>query len=293
VGDARLFIAALLLVESLYYIFARLLFALLPPAAGAMYMMALGTLEIAVLLRGRIDWSVLSRHRWLFLALGGLVGVNTNMGFVAMRYVDPGTASVLSLTSIVFGVGLGLVWLGERLSRAEWLGAAIATAGVVTITAAPGDYLRWGSAIVIAATFLYALHAAVAKRYSAHIPFGEFMLFRTGAVAAVLVVLALAQGQLVWPSPPVWGWLLVAATVNVVIGRALYYVVLRRIDVSLLTIILTLTPVVTWLWSMALFGGRPGRFEIAGGAATLAGVLIVTSSRAGLLSPGPSRRRAR
>jgi EamA domain-containing membrane protein RarD len=286
VRDVRLLIAALLLVESLYYIFARLLWALLPPAAGAMYMMALGTLEIALVLRGRIDWSVLWRHRGLFAALGVLVGVNTNLGFVAMRYVDPGTASVLSLTSIVFGVALGLVWLGERLSRAEWLGAAIAAAGVLTITAQPGEYLRWGSAIIVGATFLYALHAAAVKRYGAHIPFGEFMLFRSGAVAAVLVVLALAQRQLVWPPARVWGWLVVAATINVVIGRALYYVVLRRIDMSLLTIILTLAPVATWLWSMALFGGRPGAWEILGGAATLAGVLVVTSSRAGLLRSG-------
>jgi drug/metabolite transporter (DMT)-like permease len=91
----------------------------------------------------------------------------------------------------------------------------------------------------------------------------------------------------------VWGWLFVAATINVVIGRALFYVVLRRIDMSLLTIILTLTPVLTWIWSMALFGGRPGRLEILGGAATLLGVLLVTSSRAGLLSPGRAPGRPR
>jgi len=69
----------------------------------------------------------------------------------------------------------------------------------------------------------------------------------------------------------------------VVISRGLYYLVLRRMDMSVLTIILTLTPVVTWVWSMALFGWRPGLAEIGGGVATLAGVLIVTASRAGML----------
>lgn len=68
-----------------------------------------------------------------------------------------------------------------------------------------------------------------------------------------------------------------------VISRGLYYLALRRLDMSVLTIILTLAPVVTWLWSMALFGGRPSGAEIAGGMATLAGVLIVTASRARLL----------
>ena len=283
VTDPRLLVAGLLLVDSLYYIFARVLLPLLPPAAGALYMLALGAVEIAVLMRGRIDWRVLRRHGWLFLAVGALVGVNTNLGFVAMRYVDPGTAALLSRTAILFGVGLGVVWLGERLSRIETIGTAIALAGVIVITAQPGDYFRWGALLVVGATLLYAVHSALVKRYGGDIPFGEFMFFRVASVAGVLVPLAVAQGALVWPTPLAWGWLVLAATVNVVISRSLYYLALRRLDMSFLTIILTLTPVVTWLWSIVLFGGRPTLQEVVGGIATLAGVLVVTSSRAGLL----------
>jgi drug/metabolite transporter (DMT)-like permease len=87
----------------------------------------------------------------------------------------------------------------------------------------------------------------------------------------------------VWPSAVAWGWIVVAAAVNVVLSRGVYYLALRRLDMSFLTIILTLTPVVTWVWSIAMFGGRPTGVEVAGGVATLGGVLLVTASRAGLV----------
>jgi drug/metabolite transporter (DMT)-like permease len=283
VTDPRVLVVGLLVVDSLYYIFARLLLPLLPPAAGAMYMMVVGTAQIAVLLRGRLDWTVLWRHRWLFLSVGLLVGVNTNMGFVAVAYVDPGTAALLSRTSILFGVALGVVWLGERLRRLEVVGAAIAVAGVAVISFQPGEYLRWGALLVVASTALYALHSAVVKRFAGEIPFGEFMFFRVAAVAVVLVVLAVGQGAAVWPNASTWGWIVVAAAVNVVLSRGVYYLALRRLDMSFLTIVLTLTPVVTWLWSIVAFGGRPTAVEVAGGVATLAGVVLVTASRAGLL----------
>ena len=286
VGSAAISRAAvplLLVADSLYFVFARLLLPHFPPAAGAFYMMAAGALVVFVALRGRVGLGVLARHPWFFLSIGLLVGVNTNMGFVAVKYVDPGTASLLSRTSILFSLALGILWLRERLTRVEVFGTALALVGVVVISFQPGDYLRVGALIVIASTLLYALHSAVVKRYGGDIPFGEFLFYRVAAVAAVLLVLAAVQGALVWPSAVGWGWLLLAGTVNVVISRGLYYLVLRRMDMSVLTIILTLTPVVTWLWSMALFGGRPGLAEIVGGVATLAGVLIVTASRAGML----------
>ena len=260
--------------------------ALLPhvvPAAAGFWMITLAALQIAVFARGRIDVRVLARHRWFFVTIGVLVGINTNLGFIAVRYVEPGTASLLSRTSILFGVGLGVLWLGERLTRLEAAGAVLAIAGAVAVSAQPGDHLRAGALVVVAATFVYALHSAVVKRFGGAIPFLEFFFFRLAATAAVLCVLGIAQGELVWPSGTAWLILIPAATINVVLSRALYYLALRRLDLSFLTIAQTLSPVVTWLWSIPLFGGWPTLTEVLGGTAILAGVVIVTASRGGLL----------
>src|SRR4029450_13667744 len=113
---------------------------------------------------------------------------------VAVRYVDPGTAALLSRTSILFSLALGIVWLRERLTRVEVFGTALALVGVAVISFQPGDYPRGGALIVMASTLLYAVHSAIVKRYGGDIPFGEFLFYRVAAGAAGLLVPAAAQG---------------------------------------------------------------------------------------------------
>ena len=277
---APLLVALLLLVEGLYYVFARLLIGVMPPAASAFWMLVLAAAQVAVLARGRIGLGTLRRHPRFFLVLGLLVGVNTNLGFAAMRWIDPGTAALLTRTSVLFGVGLGVVWLGERLRRQDVVGGALAVAGTVVVSIQPGDYARRGAFVIVGSTFLYALHSAIVKRYGGAMPFMDFFFFRLAATSAVLFVLAAGQGVLAWPEAGAWPLLVLAATVNVVVSRALYYLALRRLPMSRLTLILTASPVVTILWSLALFGSVPTRAEAAGGVAILAGVALVSAGRA-------------
>ena len=273
----------LLVVESLHYVFARLLLPHLPPVTGGLYMLAIATLQVGLLMRGRISLRTLLRHRWFFVTIGVLVAVNTNLGFVAMRYVDPGTAALLTRTSVIFGVALGVLWLGERLDGVELAGSALAVVGVILVSAQPGEYLRTGSIVVVAATFLYALHSAVVKRYGGPIPFPEFFFYRLAMTSVFLVILAAGQQALVWPTAGTWPLLITAATVNVVISRGLYYLALRRLDMNLLTIILTLSPIVTMVWAFGLFGSWPSPQEALGGLAILAGVIVVSARRGGYL----------
>jgi len=69
-----------------------------------------------------------------------------------------------------------------------------------------------------------------------------------------------------------------AGTVDVVLSRVLYYVALRRLKMSIHTIILTLSPMLTILWSVILFSEKPSAQAFIGGAAVIAGVLLVTAS---------------
>ncbi|BCX03656.1 MAG: hypothetical protein KatS3mg053_1594 [Candidatus Roseilinea sp.] len=274
-------VLALLAVDGLHFVFARALHAVLPPLTSVLFVLATATVQVSAfaVVKGKLKWQTFAHRAPFFLVIGALVAASTSVNYIAIGFVDPGTAALLSQTSVLFGLGFGLVWLRERLTRAQLIGAATCIAGVAVITFQPGDYFRLGSLMVVGSACLYALHAAIVKRQGAGLDFVEFFAWRLISTTGFLLISASLQGALVWPGADAWPLLIAAGTVDVVISRSLYYLSLRRLKISLLTLVLTLTPVVTIAWSLVLFGAQPTTQQLVGGAAVLAGVLIVTTRR--------------
>jgi drug/metabolite transporter (DMT)-like permease len=280
--NAPVVIAILLTVDSLHFVFARLLLPYLPGGTSAFYVLAVATVEVAIFLaiRRAIRFDMLRQNLRFFLAIGLLVALSTTFNYIAVAYIDPGTASLLAQMSTIFAMALSLIWLRERLNRLEVAGALVAIVGVLVINFQPGDYLRLGSLLVLGSSFMYALHAAIVKRHGGELEFRNFFFWRVASTTGFLLVFTAARGQLIWPKPQAWIILIVAGTVDVVISRVLYYLALRRLRMSIHTVILTLSPVITILWSLALFGELPTLQGLIGGAAVVAGVAIITVGRA-------------
>jgi drug/metabolite transporter (DMT)-like permease len=274
-------LGTLLIIDSFHFVFARLLLPHISPGVSAMYVLGIGTLEVGAIgwLRGRLRLKTLRKDLGFFLVIGFLVAANTNINYEAVAFIDPGAASLLGKTSVLFSLGLGLFWLRERLSPAQLAGAALAVAGAFAIAFQPGDYWRLGSLLVLLSSFMYALHAAIVKRHGSEIDFLNFFFFRLLCTAGFLFLFALGRGELAWPSLRAWPLLVLVGTVSVGLGRMLYYLALRWLEMSVHSIVLTLTPVATVLWSLLLFDVVPSSRQLVGGAAVIGGVLIVTVQR--------------
>jgi drug/metabolite transporter (DMT)-like permease len=287
VGELRLadsrvpIVAVLLILDSLHFVFAKLLVSYMPASVAALYVMAIATTLMGLfgLSLRRIHFRSLRKSLWFFLVIGILVGTSTAISFEAVAFIDPGTASLLAKASILFGLGFSLIWLREKLTVVQIGGALVAVAGIVILTFQPGDYFRFGALLILGASFSYALHAAVVKRYGGGIEFVEFMFFRLLFTTAFLLVFAVARQTLVWPDAQAWPLLILVGTVDVAASRTLYYVALRRIPLSVHTIVLSLSPVAAVAWSLLLFDTALTAHQVLGGAAVIAGVLIVTLNR--------------
>ena len=270
--------AVLLILDSLHFVLARLLVSFMPATVAALYVMAIATILVGLvgLGLGRIHLKTLGTSLWFFLLIGFLVGASTALGFEAVAFIDPGTASFLAKASILFGLGFSFFWLRETLTGVQVGGAFVAVVGLVFLTFQPGDYFRQGALMVLGASFMYAMHTAVVKRYGGDIEFVEFLFFRLLFTTLFLLLFSTARQQLLWPDARAWPWLILVGTVDVAASRTLYYIALRWIPLSVHTIVLALSPVAAVVWSMLLFGTAVTAQQVSGGAAVFAGVLIVT-----------------
>lgn len=274
-------ITALLLVDSLHFVFARLVLPYVAPPLSVLYVLGIATVEVGIfgLVTGRLRLVHLKRYWVMFTAIGFCIGVSTIINYQAVAYIDPGTAAMLGKTTILFGLGFGIFWLGDRLSRLQIIGSSIAILGLVVITFQPGDYLRLGALLIITSTLLYSFHTALSKRYGQEMDLTNFFFYRLFFTSLVLLVIVGGTGHLgLPPSPMAWLILLIAGTVDVVISRSLYYIALRRLNMSVFSIMLTAGPVAAILWSLLLFNTFPTPQQLIGGIGVLLGVALVTAA---------------
>ena len=173
-------IPALLVVDSIHFIIARLLHPISPPTVSVTFVFLTATLEVGAygLISRQLRLEEIKRKWWLFAAIGTLIASSTTINYEAVEFIDPGVASMLAQTGTVWAVLFGLLWLRESLNRAQIFGAALAMAGVFVVNFQSGDYVRIGSLLVVLSAALYALHAALTKKFTEEINLTTFFFAR-------------------------------------------------------------------------------------------------------------------
>lgn len=276
-----LLVPILLSVDSLHFVLARLMLPHIDPALSPMYVLSIASLEVGLyaLITRKLDLSILKKNLWLFLSIGFLVAASMSINYATVEFIDPGTASMLTETGVIWGLLLGVLWLREKLKSYQVVGSVLATIGVFTISFQSGDYMRLGSLLLVASALMYALHAALAKRFGDQVDLLNFFFARIICMTFFTFIFSAARQSLAWPSASAWPFLLLSGTVDVVISRSLYYLTMRRMKLSVLTIILTLSPLVAVGWAFLLFGLLPTSKELIGGLFVLVGAGMVSYRR--------------
>ncbi|NJM40200.1 MAG: DMT family transporter [Anaerolineae bacterium] len=209
-------ISTLLLLDSFHFVWARLLLPYISPRISALYVMAVATLIVGVyaFAKGQINFGVLRKHLGFFVLIGLLIAGSTNLSYIAIGYVDPGAATLLTQFSTPLSILIGVIWLKERFTRWQFVGAVLATLGVCIVALQPSDFFRIGSLLILCAVPLYTFHTALVKR-NGDLDFVNFYFFRLLFTTAALFLFSAAQGAWVWPTPQAWPLLIATGAIDV------------------------------------------------------------------------------
>jgi len=224
--------------------------------------------------------------RRLWPAVLWIAALSTAIGYGAM-FLSPGRtgagiASVLGNTSPLMVVGLAALFLHEPLTRSKMIALALAFAGV-SLIAYPGltgsqAYGVAGLLLPLVAAAGSAAESVIVKRADTR----DGMLavagwqLSIGGVPLLAASVWLERGRPIAWSPAFAGLLLFLALVGTSFTTALWYWLVQRDEVSRLSVVLLLAPVLGLLLAAAVFGERIGVVEGAGIALAAAGTAVVS-----------------
>jgi drug/metabolite transporter (DMT)-like permease len=220
-------------------------------------------------------------------AVTGMAGYQLLLNWGELR-VPGGTASLIVVTNPVYAAVIATVFLGERITRRQVAGGAIALAGVAAITFGQGGlHLRLPAlAVLAAAVALGSYHGAI-KPLLARYTGLEVTAYATwaGTVLLLPAVPALARA---WPQagPRATAAAVFLGLASSALGFYAWGYGVARLPVTVATVSLYLVPPIAVLAGYVWLGEVPTAIEFLGGAIAIAGVIISAGVPKGLRTSG-------
>jgi O-acetylserine/cysteine efflux transporter len=282
-GDLACALAVILIWGSNFVVMKMGLQTLSPMLLGALRFVAASLPFLLFVRRPQLPWRFIVAYG---LAQGvgqfGLLFLGLRLGMTA------GMASVVMQTQAFFTLILAVTLLHERARPAQWLGLAVAFAGLLVIASAHGEGALQmslaGFILTLGAAFMWALSnlvvrfaARVGGQYAPFpfvvwsstvpiVPFFALALWLDGP-ASVAAQLAGLNGQALFA-------VLYLALLATLLAYSLWTRLLQRHPAGRVTPFSLLIPVVGLLAAMLVLGEQPAPAQWAGTAAVLCGMLI-------------------
>jgi drug/metabolite transporter (DMT)-like permease len=267
------------------WLFIKIGLADLPPItfAGIRFVLASIILTLMVLAR-RARWPR-TRREWSLIAIVGVLQFALNYGLVfwGEQHISSGLAALLQSTFPAFGLVIAHFYLPqERMTRGRVVGVLLGVFGVAVIfsdqLSIAGRMALLGSVALVLSAFFGSYGNVLVKAYGAKIDpqamaAGQ-MIF--GFVPLLTIGLA-TEGNPIhfhWTTMAVIS-LLYLVVVGSVVAFALYYWLVRNMDVTNTMLIALVTPPVAVILGMIVLHEKLNWRLLAGGACIISGLALI------------------
>lgn len=257
----------------------------LPPItfAGIRFVIASLILGSLVLAR-RVPWPR-RRQAWMLIAISGVLQFTLNYGLVfwGEQHIPSGLAAVLQSTFPAFGLVIAHFYLPqERITTAKAIGVLLGIFGVAVIfsdqLSIAGSMALLGSIALVLSAFFGAYGNVLVKAYGGNI---DPQTLAAGQMVCGFVPL-LAIGIPTEGNPLNFHWttravisLAYLVVVGSVIAFALYYWLVRHMEVTKTMLIALVTPVFAVILGMLVLDEKLNWRLLAGGACIISGIALI------------------
>lgn len=216
----------------------------------------------------------------VFLIAMGMAGIHFGLLFLGLANATAGTAAVIGQLGVPFTTILSVVFLGERIGIWRLAGIGLAFAGVMIIVLQPDQIsLSAGVLYLLVAAFVGSLANILMKRID---PMPAMRLQAWIGLFSITPLMAtsamLETDQMAAYLAPDWR-IYVASAFAVggvsVFAHGSFYSLIKRYDVTLLSPLTLMTPVMSVLLGVALLGEALTWTMVAGGLIALCGVAVI------------------
>lgn len=225
------------------------------------------------------------RFRAVLSQMGfGVIAVFIYLGGFALAIEQRVPTGLVALISDLIPLAIAAMsqpLLGERLTGRQWLGTAIAIAGVLIVSFDSltfGTAPLWAYVLTVASMMAFAVASVLRRgRKSLNMPVHQSLCIHSLTGAALFGICALLQGGI---APPLTREFAIGMAWLVLIGTFLaygvYYTMLRLYPVAKVSAAIYLSPPVTMIWAWMLFSEPLTVAMFFGLAVTLVGVWLTS-----------------
>lgn len=224
----------------------------------------------------------------LLVILGAIDLASNITFFMAIQAIpDPSVTSFLGNLFPVFLSILGIVFLNERFTRIESLGAILAIAGAFVISYSGDLSLRKffipGTGLVVLNTLFAAVVSVIIKKNVRKASPEVFNLNSNAWIFLFFLGYFLYSKQPVEIPMTAFRNIALGAFFGAFLGLLSFYYSYRYIAASRSSIVQSLKGIFVLVIAYFYLGNFPGTVQLWGGGITIAGVLIMTLAQAGFI----------
>ena len=256
-----------------------------PLAYGCLRFSAAATI-LGSVAYGRERTLALRRRDMVLLTLAALIGISLNqVTFVYATKLTTATTVALLFGTLPVMAGLFAFVQGiERMGTRFWIAACFAIGGAALVAVGSGGGVSghlWGDLLAVGATVTWAWYSVAAapilSRYSA------LRVSAFAFVAGTIPLLAIGSKQLATQDygfpPSIWLLYAFAVLGPLVAANLLWFGAISRVGPSRAAVFANLQPFIGAIFALLILSEPIGRYEIAGGLAIAAAIVLSRDRR--------------